>query len=359
MLLPSALLLYGLVPFAPLPLQEGDDATAPTTDTQLDLDADVGVWDSSFTSFRLSDDFEAGALIRTYWIYADGDIGRDLNGFDFHDVDIWAEMEIDDFQFRVNFDAATGDAVLEDAYARWVRSESFAVSVGNFKPRSLFSAAVDDDRLVFNDRTVLGTFLDMWDLGAQVNGRVIEKLDYVVSVTNGSNGADDDSLLVARAEYAFYGEDIWLQEGNRDVEDREFKLGGTYYSDTGDDAIGIGVDALAHWERFGGHAEVFMLDDGLSGSADLPGINVPLNSDSMPFSITGWFEIDENFQAALRYQSSDNSQDIVLYGVALSFYPTDGPVSFTADANYYVDDVDDSGVAVQIGVNMGRWRPER
>ena len=348
-MLSSSLLLISLVLTSPQskpPLSIADPAPAERES--------VSLLDSTF-SLRIADDFEAGAMIRAFWAYSDGDLGNDLNGFTFHDVDIWAEMELDSFEFRVNFDADSGTAELEDAYAKWIRSEALAVSFGQFKPRTTFSTAVDPDRLILNDRTLLGTMFDSWDLGAEVSGNVLEKLDYFVSVTNGSNGVLDDTLLVARGEVNFYGEEVPLQEGNHQVEEQEIIVGATYYSDTGNDEIGFGADALVYWGRFGAHAEFMRFGDGLNGTASLPFLSVSLQNDTSPISLTGWINIDENFQAAARYQMSDNSDEVEVITGGVTFYPEDVPLAVTVDASFF-SDMNNDGFALQVGLTMGHWR---
>lgn len=347
------LLLFNLLANAPqaqAPLLETDPAALEFTD-------EVVLLDSAF-SYRVANDFEAGALIRAFWAYADGDLGQDFNGFGFNDVDIWAEMDLDNFEFRVNFDASTGTTILEDAYARWLKSESLEVSFGNFKPNTLFSATVDPDHLVLNDRTILGTLFDRWDLGVGAAGD-IEKLGYFVSVTNGANGPADNTLLVARAEFRVHGEErVPLQEGNHGLEEQEIKIGAVYYSDTGNEEIGFGIDALARAERYGGLVEYMRFGDGLSGNAVFPFLTVSLVPDSSPFTATGWVNLDDNFQIAARYQSSDNNDALDIVGGGLTFFPEDLPMAITADANFYSDDTND-GFALQIGVTVGHWRRQR
>lgn len=319
----------------------------------------VGILDSVF-ALKLTEDFEAGALIRAYWAYADGDIGNDLNGFDFYDVDIWAEMALEDFDFRINFDASNGTAVLEDGFAKWGYSESLALQFGNFKPRANFSTAIDPDHMILNDRTILGTAFDVWDLGVQVSGAAIENLDYFVSVSNGSNGPADDTLLVVRGEYGVYGEEVPLQEGNRDLDENteEILFGATYYSDTGNDDVGFGSDMLVHWGKFGGHAEFMRFGNGLSRNAALPFINVNLNTDTSPFAVTAWCDLDPNLTAAARYQHTDNNQTLDVISGGLTYYPEHLPMSVTADVHFYSDDNED-GFALQVGMTVGHWRSQR
>jgi len=354
----SALLLI-LAVASPRSAQEPASHETTTSSSETVAREDVGLLDSTF-ALKLAEDFEAGALLRAYWAYADGDIGNDLNGFNFYDVDIWAEMVLEDFEFRVNFDASSGTAVLEDGFAKWNYSESLALQFGNFKPRANFSTAIDPDHMILNDRTILGTAFDVWDLGAQASGTAIENLDYFVSVTNGSNGPADDTLLVVRGEYGVYGEELPLQEGNRNLDEdtEEILFGATYYSDTGNDDVGFGADVLVHWGNLGGHAEFMRFGDGLSRTASLPFINVNLNPDTSPFAVTAWYDLDPTLTAAARYQSTNNNQALDAISGGLTYYPEDLPMSVTADVHFYSDDNAD-GFALQVGLTVGHWRAQR
>jgi hypothetical protein len=305
-----------------------------------------------------ANDFEVGALVRIFWALTDDDLGgSSFNGFDFHDIDIWAELPIENYDFRASFDADSGTARLEDAYVHYVHNDALAGKVGSFKPRVLFSNSVDPELLMFNERSVLGSFFDGWDIGAQASGRVLEQLDYFVSITNGANGKDSDSLYVVRGEWSFQGQDLPLQEGQHDLAgEQDIELGLVFFQDTGDNDLGLGADVLARFEKFALQFEVMSLDDGLSGGAGLKTVPVALAGDSLPWTLSGSTTLSDTMQLAGRIQSTDNADDTRIVSVALDYYPADGPVSLVAQIDRYDEDGDGDGFALQVGVSMGHSR---
>ncbi len=305
-----------------------------------------------------ANDFEVGALVRIFWALTDDDLGGNaVNGFDFHDIDIWAELPIEGYDFRASFDADTGTALLEDAYVHYVHSEALAGTVGSFKPRVFFSNSVDPELLMFNERSVLGNFFDEWDIGAQASGHVLEKLDYFVSITNGADGTDKDKLYVVRGEWSFQGQDLPLQEGQHDLAgEQDVELGLVFFQDTGDDDVGIGLDVLARFEKFSAQFEVMSLDDGLGGGSGLKTVPVALQGDSTPWALSAATLLSDTMQLAGRIQSTDNASETRIVSVALDYYPTDGPLSLVAQIDRYDEDGDDDGFALQVGVSMGHSR---
>lgn len=305
-----------------------------------------------------ADDFEVGALVRAFWAYADDDLGgNSINGFGFHDIDMWAELPIDEYYFRASFEADTGTARLEDAYIRYVKSENLAAIVGSFKPRVLFSSSIDPELLMFNERTLLGTFFDSWDIGIQASGKAVEKLDYFASITNGSDGAQDDKLYALRGEWCFQGQDVALQEGQRGLSgDQDIDLGLVFFQDTGDNAVGIGVDVLARFEKFCLQAEAMSLDDGLGGNVGLKTVPIALDGNSTPWAISGATMLSDTMQIAGRIQSADNSDGTQVLSIALDYYPEGGSISFVAQVDRYDEDGNNEGFVLQLGASMGRTR---
>jgi hypothetical protein len=311
------------------------------------------------STFAWADDFEVGALVRAFWAYADEDLGGTaVNGFGFHDIDMWAELPIDEYYFRASFEADTGTAELEDAYIRYVHSEALAATVGSFKPRVLFSSSIDPDLLMFNERTLLGSFFDAWDIGVQASGRVAERLDYYASVSNGSDGPQDDKLYAVRGEWCFQGQEkVALQEGQHGLsEGQDIDFGVVFFQDVGDDAVGLGVDVLARFEKLCLQGEAMSLDDGLGGNVGLTTVPIALDGDSIPWSVSGSTMLSETIQVAGRVQAADNTADTRILSIALDYFPESGSIAFIAQVDRYDEDGDADGFVVQVGATMGRSR---
>ena len=310
-------------------------------------------------AFSWADDFEVGALVRVFWTHVDEELdATSVSGFGFHDIDMWAELPIGEYDFRASLEVDTGTAELEDAYLRYVRSESLTATVGSFKPRILFSSSVDPEHLVFNERTLLGTFFDAWDIGIQASGMALEKLDYYACMTNGSDGPQEDKLYAVRGEWCFQGLDVALQEGQYGLsEEQDVDLGFVYFQDAGDNAVGFGADVLARFENFALQGEIMSLDEGLGGNVGLMTVPVVLDGDTTPWAVSGATMLSDTIQLAGRFQSAENDTGTKILSVALDYYPESGSISFVAQIDRYDDDDDDlEGFVLQIGASMGHSR---
>ena len=343
-----------LVLLAATPLAFSQESNRPEAEPAL---GKVGTAEGAVLPAWVND-FEVGALVRAFWGYADDDLGGTaINGFDFHDIDIWAELPMEGYDFRASFDADTGVALLEDAYVHWVHDDRLELTGGSFKPHVLFSSAVDPELLMFNERTVLGSFFDEWDIGVQASGRVNENLDYYASITNGSDGKKDDKLYVARGEWDFQGADLPLQEGQHGLPgEQDVVLGLVFFSDAGDDSVGLGLDVLARFEKFTLQGEIMSLDDGLGGNVGLKTVPVALDGDSAPWAISGSTMLSETMQIAGRIQSTDNDDSTNILSVGLDYFPITGPVTLIAQIDRYDSDGDQDGFVLQLGACMGKTR---
>ena len=314
----------------------------------------VAPLESSLTG--LLSDIEMGVLLRVFFANTDEDLGLEINGFDFNELDIWAQTSLDGFDARINVDASDGTLVLEDAYVNWRKDEKVGVRVGSFKPRVLFSNEADPNHLLFNDRTVLGEFFDFWDTGVEASGRLTENFDYYVALTNGDNGPADDSLLVLRGEWSVNGGSLRPREGSRGLQDvREIQIGAVVYDDTGDDETGFGLDAIAHQGDWSAQFEVMSLDDGLGGPSFLDAVPVPLAPDSTPWALTGSFLTQDGFQIAGRLQDTDNATDTMIWSAGVNWFPDATDLAVIGEVAYF--EGDDDGLVFQIGTSLGIWRP--
>ena len=346
--------LSATVALAAAPLAAGQSSVEKSTEPAV---GSVGTALASLPPWV--DDLEVGALIRAFWGIADDDLSG-IDGFDFYDVDIWAELPLEGYDFRISFDAEPGVAVLEDAYVNYVHNEYLTAKIGNFKPRVLFSNSVDPELQVFNDRSVLGTFFDVWDLGLQASGHgsgQADKLRYYGSVTNGSDGTTDDQAYVLRGEWSVKGTGLPLQEGMRgQVGQREIEIGVTFLEDTTDDGTGFGADVLVRHDKFTGQFEVMNLDDDLGGLVGLKTVPVVLDGDSTPWAISGSMMVNDKVQLGGRIQATDNDDDTSIISVAVDYFPNTGPLVLIGQVDHYSDVADEDGFVLQVGVSMGSSR---
>jgi hypothetical protein len=304
------------------------------------------------------------ALIRNTAVYSDDDIftgavppgkANDIFGFRLADVDLAANGSVGDFGWRVSGDVGNGAWVTEDAYVNWNCGEMFETLFGRHKANVLRSTSVSPEGLLFPNRTGLGSVFDGWQNGIVAMGSFEDMMRWSLDAQNGANGVQSDHRWVARFEYD-------LGEGAGDVEgalgagnDFAGTFGFTFVKNDAQDnpaggAFGGGSSdnsmyALDFWGTagpIGFGAEIASIADdlflqtdedyfatglstgpvaGLVFAEDDPGVTPTGNAGgSTPWDLTLSYLINEEFEAAFRYENFDNALDTTVLSLGLNWY---------------------------------------
>jgi hypothetical protein len=267
------------------------------------------------------------ALIRAVYSYSTDDIatagGDDTSGASFNDVDIAFWGAQGPYTWRINADIDDNEGgdqdaflTLEDAWVRWTCGEYFDAYVGNMKARISRSNSTDPEKLLFIDRTALGSAFDFWDNGVAVTGRQ-EQIFWGAWILNGSNGHESDHLSVLRGEFDF-GSGAGEYEGAMGSSDTlNGTIGLTFLNDdattgTTDTNLWL-LDFHGNVSQVGFGAEIADIDDDLAGSTDEDFSNVfpSLNfyGDTQPWSIYGSYAVNPEWEVGVRYEDLDNGED--------------------------------------------------
>ncbi len=351
-------------------------ATHASGDSEwLELDREIGTLASSLST-QGGAGVEIGALIRASYAWNDGDLNEaafndDTSGFNMDDVDAWLEGEVGDFDWRISMDIGSdfigaNIAELEDAYVGWKCGEYFDARLGQFKPRVLRTASIDPEHTFFQERTLLGSAFDIWDEGIGFMG-TYDPISWFASVMNGSNDFLSDHFYSIRAEWSF-GNGAGAGESAMGAGDEASgTLGGSFAGDdtqSGSDTTIYVVDFAGTFGQIGLFAEIADLDDdvSLSTGSDIwtvppSGGTIPdwLEADSTPWDATLSYALNEEFEAAVRFQSMDNSDDTTLLSVGLNWYQSGDMAKWHVSYNDVSSDFED-GSAVIAGVSVGSSR---
>lgn len=292
----------------------------------------------------------------------------DISGFALDDVDVALWGEQGDYGYRVSFDLGSGSADLEDAFAWWACGDMVTAQMGRYKPNVFRSNYVNPENTVLIDRTVLGSAFDGWDTGIGASGEY-DQFGWNVDIQNGSNDQDSDHRWIFRGEYDLGGGagDVEGALGGND--DLNATAGVTYlWDDTiaGMDRALIGLDFNGHSGPIGFGAEVAFIDEDLANNLNTGGDFLRLGSgfgnlnfggmtgdDTTAFALTGSFLINEEFEAAARYQDMDNISDNTLITLGLNWYQSGHNAKWQANVTQVDDNVDDSTI-FQVGLVVGR-----
>ena len=234
---------------------------------------------------------DIGALIRSSYASVDSDLmgpssTTEIGGWVFQDVDIWAEGEVGDFDWRVSFDldgsssgglgsfsglglagvsmGTGGGAALEDAYADWAVADNVAITWGQFKAPKLLTQSVDPENQLFINRSFLGAAFDSWDAGVMAHGDAAD-FDWWVAIQNGADGIVDEYAITARGQYDINGGAGGMEGSQGSSDDLAATLGIMWCQDDGlgaaatDNTI-FGIDGAGSMGAFGGGFEFADLD---------------------------------------------------------------------------------------------------
>jgi hypothetical protein len=310
--------------------------------------------------------WRAGALLRTFYEYTRDDLGmtpEHVSGVDLHDADVWVETAVGRRVVRVavELDEIGGDAHIEDAYVTLPMAERTRLKLGLFKPRLARSTAVDPEGLLFADRTFVGQIFDTRDAGVEL-GLDYEEFQWWLSLTNGASELADHHLYTVRGEWNLYDPGLLEREGSRGA-DRllHFVFGGTWFQESftpgTEDAHGFGFDVAFTLGPHAFHAEIMNLGDGVVPTLfDAHLGPVAGDPNASPYSLTYSCLLNEEWEVGVRLQGLRDDDDIEAMGVALDWYPVDGPFAIVTNLVDYDSNGPVDGLVFQAGIHLGTSR---
>lgn len=262
----------------------------------------IGGW--IISSFRASSDLQSG--------------GNDLQGFqlDSARVEITGDAG-NTYNYKLSFDFETGAAVLKDAYARWEIANGVNGKMGRYKTATIQSALIPDNRLLFLERSALGDLLNTRDLGFEVNGE-FDMLKWAAGAQNGTDGQGDEHKFYGRLRANLMGNGTGNVEGAHGSGDDSSLSASIAWQDDGniEDGTILAVEVQMTSGPFSiageaadfdkGTAGAFGITNGILGQAGIVGDDV---ADTTPWGVTGSYMFTDMYEAAVRYEDADDSED--------------------------------------------------
>jgi hypothetical protein len=317
--------------------------------------------------------FALDLLLRSYYGSSGDDVfaaggpgGPDYGGFRIADAMLGAQGRVGDFDLVFLADAAdstafppkgagsgTHDLDIRDA---WVRTgcPNSKLYFGNFRCPLVGSSMVQEDALLFPDRTRLGQMFDVYQpgiAGTYDTGPFHLKL----AVQNGADGAAEEYGMVLRGDWYSgterrgYDEGGYWRLGNDAFAAR---IGAAYFNDdstVGGNDVGSAVTVDGHltFSRFSFGFEVVDMDEDLAGM-----MLGNVNEDATPYSATLGYSINDRWEAAVRYEDLDDQAERTLAGGGVNYYVEGHAAKWHLGLSQFEDMVDD-GVLVQFGLSVG------
>jgi hypothetical protein len=317
-----------------------------------------------------------GGFIRTsYQNSSDIDVGaNDLGGFSLDNARINVEGHIGDYMLYVQLEGAEaltatpspGDGLLNgpseggsvevlDAYGAWNINEMFRLTMGQFRSPFLGSAQLDEDSLLFLDRTLLGYIWAARDLGVMLSGQY-DMLGWWIAAQNGLDSVGDDLAFSARVAFdAMGGANARnkVEGAYGAAEGTLLEVSAGYYQDDDtivDDVMAWNVEGNLVMGPFSAAASYVDHDDGF---ATLLAGNFTEGPSILALT-AGFMFVPDRWEVAARYEDLDDEDSTSVITVGLNYYAVGHDAKW--QVNYAMVDSDDDALEADIlgiGLTVG------
>jgi hypothetical protein len=313
----------------------------------------------------------SGFIRTSYLNSSDVDVGaNDLGGFSLDNARINVTGTIGDYLLYVQLEGAEaltstdgllngpsegGSVGVLDAYGAWNINEMFRLTMGQFRSPFLGSAQLDEDQLLFIDRTLLGYLWASRDLGVMLSGQY-DMLGWWIAAQNGLDSVGDDLAFSARVAFdAMGGANARpkVEGAYGAAEGTLLQVSAGYYQD--DDTI---VDDVAAWNiegnlvmgPFSAAASYVDHDDGFT---TLLAGNFTEGPAIMALT-AGFMFVPERWEVAARFEDLDDEDDTTVITLGVNYYAVGHDAKW--QVNYAMVDSDDDSLEADIlgiGLTVG------
>ena len=303
----------------------------------LELDKDIA---SLSSTVNVAGGTEVGGLLRSS--YRDG---GDVGEFSFEDVMLHAGGSLEEFTWRISGDMSDGGFTLDDAHVVWSYNSNVSVAWGQFKLPMFRSSSIDQESMLFIDRSVLGATYDNYDMGVSISGSN-SGLDWTLAAVNGdADPADQESLtMFAHVDYHM-GNGANSSDGAMLAGDGMDATIGISYMDEEDDGVDavIGIDLAMTMGQF---SLMIELADG-----DDDAVSATLGTS--PSAFTFGYLFADNMEAAFRHEDRDDADDESRDTFGLNYYLHGHNAKWQIN---YIDDESAADEVIAIGLTVGASR---
>jgi hypothetical protein len=277
-------------------------------------------------SYLLERDIELGGFLR-------GILGRYentgelpnevLSGMSLSNARLSVDARTEDLRFYLSLESAaqeglgwlvksgeTGDLRVLDAYGAIGLADGISLQVGQFRPPATFTALLDENDLLFIDRTFNSLFWQDRQAGAQVHldgGR----LEGWLALQDGADGDGREMSFTGRCALRVFGEgEAPRREGAYDADlGSTLYVGASWYDDASlEDASAVSAEAYFTHEWLALSGELVDPRDGLLGGHFF-------------WSATGAVAlVPETWELAARFEDFRSRSDTIAYRFGLNRY---------------------------------------
>lgn len=233
-----------------------------------------------------------------------------------------------EYSFRIELEAAGGDARILDAYGAWQCNEHLRTTMGRFQTPLYWNGLVDPRYQLFVLRTVSDEFWIGGDparlddeIGLMLDG-AMGRLKWWLAAQNGADGIGDELAFTGRLRFDVLGQGVGMTEGSYGAPDDAALSVGVGWHDDGGALDGGGNsadgDVLAADAQYANGAWALNAEflDYSAGS-----VNVFATPDSQPWAVAISYMIQPNtWEVAARYQDVDTSSNLTDITLGVNYY---------------------------------------
>lgn len=303
------------------------------------LDQEINNLNASLTAQNATGP-KLGGWVRSRFSDVSDDVGGDTQGFSFDAIRLEISGDAgSDYGYKVSFDLESGAAELKDAYATFKLGDMATGKMGQFKANFLRSSTVANNRLVLLDRTNLGSNA-LWndrDIGLALMGN-FETIGWSLSAQNGDDGLADEYKFTAKITADLMGGGVGKAEGAYGANDGTAFTAGLAWLDDGSFDAGTAIGA-----------EVALTMGGFSAAAEMVDLDEDIG-DNTPWDVTASYLFTQNWEAAVRYEDRDDTDETTDMTVGVNYYISGHDIKWTLQ----YDTTDSDNAALEIdAISLG------
>lgn len=279
------------------------------------------------TSYAMSSDIQVG--------------GNDLGGFGIDNARLNFSGTVGGYNVFMSADAAGGTLDLLDAHASFAFTDNIRGQIGSFRNPFLASSLLEEDAMLFWNRSGLASSWEYRDEGFMVSGN-FDKLMFQIAAMNGVDGAGNDLAWVGRAAFTLMGNASTQEGAYGATEQTSLTIGAGYFDDsaTVSDATAMCIDANFCMGPISAAAEMVDYNKGM-------GDNTPWDA-----SVSFMF-VPDKWEGAFRYEDADDVDNTSLMTLGVNFYQAGHAAKWIANWSTVTSDnnATDGADLIQIGLS--------
>ena len=325
----------------------------------LELDKDIA---SLSSTANVAGGTEVGGLLRSSYRDGEGVDGADSE-FGFEDVMLHVGGSLEEFTWRISGDLDGTGFNLDDAHVVWNYDSNVSVAWGQFKLPMFRSGSMDQESMLFIDRSLLGAAYDTYNMGVSISGSN-SGLDWTLAAVNGTglnldldttpgdgipdgiNDTDDSESLTMFAHVAYTignGACTCCDGALHGGEGMDATIGVSYMDEQDDsiDAV-LGIDFAMTMGQFSLMIELADGDDD----------NVGALGDA-PNAVTFGYLFADNMEVAFRHEDRDDTGDLSKDTFGFNYYMHGHNAKWAIN---YIDDDASADEVIAVGLTVGASR---